>query len=269
MQVRQHRTRRRLQLALVAWCVSATVGCQLWRREQINYQTIAADSQHDTDLARTEHAKALKFMVGKRTNLDKADLHLQRALVADVTYGPAHNSLGMLYFGRRAMYLAAWEFEYAAKLMPDRIEPLYNLGLVFETAGNYDRAMSFYEQAMCLESNDARLIGAMARVLRRKGAPVDEIRPLLEKMVLVDTRPDWVSWARNELGLHPIELEQDSTSFGEAPEPISTPAPVSEPVDNLELPAEGDPGAELLPVPEPLGVKNSGESINSSELTLQ
>jgi hypothetical protein len=31
--------------------------------------------------------------------------------------GPAHNNLGIVYYRQKKYYLAAWEFQYAAKLM--------------------------------------------------------------------------------------------------------------------------------------------------------
>jgi hypothetical protein len=31
--------------------------------------------------------------------------------------GPAHNNLGIVYYRRKKYYLAAWEFQYAARLM--------------------------------------------------------------------------------------------------------------------------------------------------------
>ena len=45
---------------------------------------------------------------GGSCDLAKAQEYLQKALVADVTYGPAHNTLGMLYLKQRRLYLAAW-----------------------------------------------------------------------------------------------------------------------------------------------------------------
>ena len=109
--------------------VSAMSGCKALNTPYTKqYETVSANPNHDSVTAEREHAKALKYLdcfepdhPGK---LAKAEIHLKKALVADVTYGPAHNSLGVVYMLQRNYYIAAWEFEYAAKLMPSNTEPM-------------------------------------------------------------------------------------------------------------------------------------------------
>ncbi len=71
----------------------------LHREPTPHYQTVPASPQRAAETAREEHEKALKLLdhlnAGPK-RIARAEDHLQRALVADVTYGPAHNSLGML-----------------------------------------------------------------------------------------------------------------------------------------------------------------------------
>ncbi len=139
-----------LSAALAVFC-----GCNVFHEaHDPHYETVQADPRHETAVAEDEHAQALKFLNKcpgcERCDLVKAEEHLQKALVADVTYGPAHNTLGMLYLRQRRLYLAAWEFEYAQRLMSDRFEPLYNLGLVYEAADKLDRAIEFYSMAFSI-----------------------------------------------------------------------------------------------------------------------
>src|SRR5437588_1148332 len=113
-----------------------------------------------------------KHLEGKEFDFDKAEKHLQESLAADVRFGPAHHSLGVLYDWERKLYLAAWEFEYASRLMPDRFEPLNNLGLVYESAGKYEQAKVFYHLAREKSPNQPQVIGNLARASFRNGESV-------------------------------------------------------------------------------------------------
>ncbi len=108
-------------------------GCAATEKEKTRYETIEAELDADTDKAIALNKKALKFL--DEADLERAEEHLQQSLVADVNYGPAHNNLGQVYFQQERYYLAAWEFEYAARLLPENPEPVNNLGLVYDTVG--------------------------------------------------------------------------------------------------------------------------------------
>src|SRR5262245_32799267 len=95
------------------------VGCAAMRKDKpLNYQTIKAGPNRDSARAAKENEVGLRKL--EAGNLADAEHFFQQALIADVTYGPAHNHLGQIYFQQGQMYLAAWEFEYAIKLMNDR-----------------------------------------------------------------------------------------------------------------------------------------------------
>ncbi|MES1171564.1 MAG: hypothetical protein ABUL56_04300, partial [Actinomycetota bacterium] len=95
--------------------------------------------------------------------------------------------------------LAAWEFQYAMKLMPNTPEPRNNLGLVFESAGKLDDAVASYDEAMRLEPDNVQFIGNLTRARVRRGDRDDSVRELLGKLVMRETRPDWADWARGQL----------------------------------------------------------------------
>ena len=57
----------------------------------------------------------------EKSDYDAAEAALKAALTADVMFGPAHNNLGKVYFHKGELYLAAREFDYAMKLMPNTI----------------------------------------------------------------------------------------------------------------------------------------------------
>ena len=74
-----------------------------WRHKTLDYQTVTADPDRNPEAAKAENEKAMKAI--ERQRPDKAEQHLQQALINDVTYGPAHNNLGQLYFGQAKYYL--------------------------------------------------------------------------------------------------------------------------------------------------------------------
>jgi hypothetical protein len=210
--------RPRLMVLLLSAALAVGSGCSLFEEahKPQQYETVQADPRHETAVAEAEHAKALKILNEPTCctgcNPCKAEEHLQKALVADVTYGPAHNTLGMLYLRQRKLYLAAWEFEYAQRLMPDRFEPVYNLGLVYEAADKLDRAIEFYSIAFSLSPRTPQVLESLARARLRNGEPIASVRPLLKEILFYETRPVWVCWAKDRLGLAPEKSVQNDFS---------------------------------------------------------
>ena len=184
----------------------ALSGCAHFRHKDppVKYQTIAASDRHDTATAKQKHAAALVF-IEEGVHLDKAEQLLNDALVADVTYGPAHNSLGTLYFMQKKSYLAAWEFEYAAKLMPDLAQPYNNLGLVYEHAGKYDDAISYYSMAISRDEHNPELIGNLVRSRMLDGDRSADLKQLVSDLALNHSHPRWSNWARDQVELTNFE----------------------------------------------------------------
>ena len=188
-------------MGLVAVFLSGCASRGKAGKDQPQYQTVGDDPRRDTEAARAENLRALELL--DKGEIDKAEATLKRALTADIMYGPAHNNLGKVYFRQNKLYLAAWEFEYAAKLMPHQPEPKNNMGLVFEAAGKWDEAVDHYSKALALEPDNPELIGNTARARLRRGDTGPEVRELLSKLVMHDTRSDWVDWARRRLSRMP------------------------------------------------------------------
>jgi Tfp pilus assembly protein PilF len=206
-------------------------GCGALRETKTaHYETVQADGQHDTQTAEVEHAKAIDYLYGRKCcgacDVCKAEEHLQKSLVADVTYGPAHNTLGMLYLKQRRLYLAAWEFEYANKLMPERFEPLYNLALVYESADKLDRAIEYASMAFSLSPRNSDVLETLIRTRLRNGDPIEEVRPLMKEVLFYETRPAWVCWAKEQLSRAP----EDSGRKAPFPPPSPGEVPPPEPL---------------------------------------
>jgi Flp pilus assembly protein TadD len=174
-------------------------GCQTDAMRCGQYETAAKDPHRDTQAANVHSAKAVALL--KVNDLEQAEKELKAALAADLFHGAAHNNLGTVYFRQKKLYLAAWEFQYAAKLMPTKAEPRNNLGLVFEAVGKLDDAVKSYEEATQLEPGCIDVIANLARAYVRLNRNDDKTRQLLTDVVLKDHRPEWVSWARERLAL--------------------------------------------------------------------
>ncbi len=191
------------------------------------YQTVASDPQRDTELARTRNHQAKSLLADGK--IEQAEKVLKQALRADMFFGPAHNNLGIAYLRQKKLYLAACEFDYAAKLMPNKAEPKNNLGLVMEQAGRRAEAETHYEKAVAAEPDNPEFIGNLARCRLRLGRRTPETAALLRQLVLKDTRPEWTAWARAELSRMPKESLQAPATQQEAPtsQPASDLKPVA------------------------------------------
>jgi Flp pilus assembly protein TadD len=164
-----------------------------------DYRTVGKDPRRDTELAQQENTRGAKLLEDGK--YDEAEQALKRALIADIMFGPAHNNLGKVYYHAGKYYLAAWEFEYACKLMPHQPEPHNNLGLVFEAVGKLDDAVKEYSEAIKIEPNNPQFLGNGARARLRRGDRDAELHELLSKLVMVETRPEWVKWAQERLAV--------------------------------------------------------------------
>ena len=190
-----HRLVRLLSLVFVALIATGCTTTAGTGDDAEPYRTIRVEPGRNTDEARRQNQIGLDHL--ERGDLIKASDAFGKALAADVEYGPAHNNLGKVYFKQADWYKAAWEFEYARKLMPKHAEPCNNLALVLEQAGELDRAVILYREATVLDGS-IEYRGNLTRALIRRGERTDEVRNLLQQIIQEDSRTDWVMWARQQ-----------------------------------------------------------------------
>lgn len=174
-------------------------GCANFHRSaaESNYETIVADPYQNTDEAARLNDEAVTYI--HQGYLDAAEKQLKAALEADVTYGLAHNNLGMVYYQQKKYYLAAWEFKYAMKLMPHRAEPKNNFGMVMERVGKYDESKTHYEAALEIEPDNPEITANLARLHIRQNEKDERTRQLLQDVIAKDTRQTWIDWANRLL----------------------------------------------------------------------
>ena len=160
------------------------------------YESPAEAKAAQVEKAADQNQEAAMFIgQGQYT---KAEQLLKEALTEDMTYAPAHNNLGLVYYHSQQYYTAAWEFEYAVKLMDNASEPLNNLGMVYEAVGQYEEAQDYYKRAYEADPNNVQIIGNYARNHVRQGLKNDQLRKLLDEIVLRDDREDWIEWAKEQ-----------------------------------------------------------------------
>ena len=186
-------------ILLIAALGTIMVGCQNKQSLKSDYQTVAQDPTRDTPAAAELNCQARKLL--DECNLDQAEQTLKAALRADLFYGPAHNNLGTVYYRQKKLYLAAWEYQYACKLMPKAAEPRFNLGMVFEAVGKLADAEQAYSDAYAMDSDTPEIAASLARLQIRAGHKDDKTRELLTMVVMRDERPQWVQWAKDQLAM--------------------------------------------------------------------
>lgn len=192
----------KLAASLVIVTISLMLGMQsgcarLRVNEKADYRTVASSSVAKPKVAKRKHEKAIRHLCDKCYPLAEQLLH--EALIADASFGPAHNTLGKVYYEQRKFYLAAWEFEHAIKSLTQRAEPVNNLGLVYEAVGKLDDAVIQYELAFSMDPENAEYLGNLLRCRIRRGEQASSMRHELQSLIELDTREQWVRWAKLKL----------------------------------------------------------------------
>jgi len=237
-----------VRLIISALLLFAVCGCTSGSaKKPVNYETIKANPKRDPDAA----AKLNKHGVDalSKGKFEKAEKLFKESLIKDVDFGPAHNNLGRLYFDQGQNYLAAWEFEYATKVMPRRSEPYNNLGMVMERVDKLEQAIDAYEMANMLSPHHPEIVGNLARAWWCHDKTNWRTRDLLEQLVFVDCRPDWVSWAKEQIACGKLS-GNDILPVAAPSMPPSMIPPQRTPVQNgFPLPYPAPPP---IPYPTPL-----------------
>jgi Tfp pilus assembly protein PilF len=208
-------------LLLSVLMILFAAGCATQPAHPGDETALARDPKRNTELARQLDDQALDAI--DKQDWATAESLLKKSLDADVMFGPAHNNLGKVYFHRNEFYLAAWEFQYAARLLPYQPEPRNNLGLIFEATGKFDDAVEWYDEAVKMQPDNPEFVGNAARARYRRGDRDAQLKQLLQKLVLIDNRPQWCQWAREHLAL------LGSAGDSAASQPTDDPPNVGEP----------------------------------------
>jgi len=77
--------------------------------------------------------------------IDDAEKAFQSILVENSRYAAAYNGLGLVAVQRGKVAEARSNFEKAIEVGPDEVEPLLNLGLLYQKSGDKRRAIRYYQ----------------------------------------------------------------------------------------------------------------------------
>jgi len=199
-----------LSAILATVLLSSMLGCTAWQHAPRDYVTVPADAHRDRDGAVAQTEEAARHMANGK--VAKAEQCLQEALIADVSYGPAHNNLGLIFYEQGKYYLAAWEFEFAKGLMSGVASPSNNLGMVYEAVDRLDEAVKYYESAYEMDPRNPEIIGNLARARLKRDEQDPRSRALLADLIMHDTRPNWTTWARERLALTDWAAKEQPTA---------------------------------------------------------
>ena len=160
----------------------------------------------DRDAIRSQQLVVEGVKLMKAGEFDQAEQVLEQALDVDPISGIAHNNLGKVFYHQDRLYEAAWQFRFAAKFLRYQPEPLNNLGLVLEMAGEIDKAVEKYEDALNLQPDNLEMLANLVRARLRRGDQGNEVDGLLVELVLKDTRPEWKQWAKSQLATKAVAV---------------------------------------------------------------
>jgi len=170
-------------------------------------------TQHIDELARARQEAARLAQEGttarKAGDFERARAKLMEATDLDPSNGVARHALGLVYYESGDLYNAAVQLDAASRLLRDRVQPCYNLGIVLETGRKYEQAIVAYERALHREPEHLHTLENLARVRIKTGRYDRETLRLLTLSLNQEVRPEWTEWLtwetarlRNRLGYH-------------------------------------------------------------------
>ncbi|MEM8734783.1 MAG: tetratricopeptide repeat protein [Planctomycetota bacterium] len=174
-------------------------GCRITPRQDVVQVTAGPETPLES-LFSTEYERATHAL--RKGKTAKALSLLTSIAEANPSHGPALNNLGLIYYEKRQLPLAAAHFSRASELMPSNPTPLNNLGMAYEAGGKVDDALACYEQAHALSPASPLYLGNLVRLKIRLGIVDDLVIAQLEELAFVDDRPDWIDWADEQLAIH-------------------------------------------------------------------
>ena len=142
--------------------------------------------------------------------------------------------------------------------MPNRAEPLNNLGLTLEAGGRLAESIEQFSSAVEMEPNNPEYLGNLIRARLKNGEHVEFLRMELQWLQFIERRPDWLEWTQDQLILGSRRGIQEPEE--DEPELVPTPPPggprrppsVPPPDDRPQSPDRLQDAPQPDPLPAPI-----------------
>ena len=177
---------------LVGW-LTMSIGCQA--PEKDSRQLLSEElAQRQQQRQRSMELYEQGLQLHSQSKPEEARETLKQAVGLDGRNGLAWLALGVVEAGDGHFYEAAQAFDRAARLMPNRYEPHYNLGSIFESVRHYPRAIEQYEIALGLAPGQLEVMENLARCYLKANQRLERARELIERALRSEHRPEWIRW---------------------------------------------------------------------------
>ncbi len=172
-------------------------GCQ--NPQEKARQALAGEiSRRQDRQAESRHLYEQGLKACQKSDWEQAHQYLRQAIDTDEKNVYAWMTLGRVEFQRDKLYEAAFAFQRAARLMPQRYEPHFNIGSVLEAAGYHQKAILSYEKALELAPEEVEVMENLARCYIKTRQKQQKARELLEQALLREQRPEWQAWLEEQ-----------------------------------------------------------------------
>jgi tetratricopeptide (TPR) repeat protein len=165
---------------LTALIFCAHTQTSYWRNGELLW-THALDCTSDNALAHYNLGDALL----KKSSLDEAIIHYQKAVQINPDYAEAHNNLGVTLFLKGSVDEAIAQYQKAMQIKPDNVDAHNNLGNALLQEGNVDAAIVQYQKALQINPGAAKVHNNLHRALLLRGS-VDEAIAQCQKALQID-----------------------------------------------------------------------------------
>lgn len=122
-----------------------------------------------------------------------------------MAHAAAHNNLGLVLLHNGHCYESAVEFSLARRLQPRSVEPIINLGRLYDTIGWHRQAIAAYEDALALDRDHTVTLGLLARAYLNTEQEPDRAQALLRRLAQDAEAGRWNLWAVAQLGKETTE----------------------------------------------------------------
>ncbi len=132
------------------------------------------------------------------SDASNAQKYLHEAIAIDDRNAVAWMMIGLIEFEEGRLRESAEAFQRAARLRPTRYEPLFNLGVVFESAGQTILAIEKHERALELAPTQTEVMENLARCYIKTDTNLDKAKNLIATAMNTECRPEWVEWLQRQ-----------------------------------------------------------------------